>query len=260
MLLPPDGPCGGFCWENQRRSSPRQSIKINLKAEHCLQTRILHNKGLLSLPVGFCESRYAAFHQAAHSLSSAEKDAVDVQTLSRILPNFAPNRARWRAECLNYSFADLEFTRFCNCSEVQSWWIMSSAPFWRKIKRKIKNKKRGRGKGRRERRRKGRGRGERGEKEGKRKNKGEKKSLARLQLWLQQAEQGLCLPHLWVWTRQRHIPFCQELSETGTNTQAKACVMSWALLLLWSLFVLGKRSMLAVVASVAKAVAEILGV
>lgn len=157
MLLPPDGPCGGFCWENQRGSSPRQSIKINLKAEHCLQTRILHNKGLLSLLVGFCGSWYAVFHQAALSLSSAERNAVDVQTLSRILPNFASNRAGWRAGSPNYSFADLEFMRFCNCSEVQYWWIMSATPFWCKIKRKIENNKGGRGKGRRE-RRKGKGR------------------------------------------------------------------------------------------------------
>lgn len=175
VLLPPDGPCGGFCRENQRRSSPRQSIKINFKAEDCLQTGILHNKGLLSLPVGCCEGWYAEFHQAAQSLSSAEEECWPCADLGKnSSPKFAPNGAGWRAECLSNSFADLEFTGFCDCSEVTPWWIMSSAPCWCKTKRKIKNKKWGRGKARRERRRKGSGNGERGGKEGKRKNKGEK--------------------------------------------------------------------------------------
>lgn len=63
-------------------------------------------------------------------------------------------------QCLSYSFADLEFTRSFSCSEVQPWWIMSSAPCWcnEKGKLEIKNGEEERGEGKKEGREEGEGR------------------------------------------------------------------------------------------------------
>lgn len=93
----------GLCWENKHISSLRQSIKINLKAEHCLQTRILHNKGLLCQLDSVRTDMQCFIKQHIYFLLFRRNDMY-VQILSRILQNFALKQSKMKSRLSELQF------------------------------------------------------------------------------------------------------------------------------------------------------------